>query len=99
MNLGHRRRKKKKSSVSFEFPGRESSLLHCRQIFYCLSHQGSTKYTINSFFFFFLTFVCVYVCGILVPRPGMELRPLAEEALSFNHCQRSSLTRSQFAPV
>lgn len=38
------------------------------------------------FFIFHLLFwSCSSICGILVPYPGMEPRPLALEAQSFNH--------------
>ena len=42
------------------FPTQESNpgLLHCRQILYCLSHQGSPS-TFN--FPFFKHFVCIYI--------------------------------------
>ena len=42
---------------------------------------------LNSFFFFF--------CRILVPQPGIEPRPPAEEGLSPNHVTTREFTKTQ----
>ena len=72
------------------FPTQELNwgLLHCRQILFQLSYQGSPHAStlfFKIYILYHLFWPCSMACGILVPRLGIEPTPPAVKAQSFNH--------------
>ena len=71
---------------------RQCSLITCQAPFkgFCMHrlinlHYDSSLLAIGfwglfSFFLFFFFSLITWLCGILVPQPGIELRPLASES-------------------